>query len=357
MKRATDEAPPESDRFDDAPHPRDTYDLFGHSAAEAQLLDAYREGRLPQAWIIGGREGIGKATLAWRFTRFLLAHPDPTAIVVREATDLSVSPENSVARRISALSHGDIALLRREWNEKTKKHYTEIRIDDIRRALDLFRRASGEGGWRIAIIDAAEDLNRSGANALLKLIEEPPPRSLFLIISHTPGRILPTIRSRSRMLLLESLSTPQVVDAIRRMDEIWMEHEESAIESAAQRAGGSVRDALRLLNGGALALADKVDGLLRRLPEVNWMAVHELADNVSKREATSDFEAVLANVYDWIDGRVIERAALDAPARLARYAEVWEKVAAAARETEALNLDRRPLLLSIFANLSEAARN
>ena len=136
-----------------------------------------------------------------------------------------------------------------------------------------------------------------------------------------------------------------------------MDHEPAAIESAANRAGGSVRDALRLLNGSALALAGKVEAMLRRLPDINWLEVHELADGVVKREATVDFESVLTNVYDWLDRRVIEQAGVEAPQRLARYAEVWEKVATAARETEALNLDRRPLLLSIFASLSEATRS
>ena len=148
-----------------------------------------------------------------------------------------------------------------------------------------------------------------------------------------------------------------MVSAIRDMDEIWEEYEASDIEKAAERAGGSVRDALRLLGGGTLALAGKIDGLLERLPALNWMEVHDIADQVQKRDGSDDFDAVLSNVYDWLDRRVIERAGADAPARLARYAEVWEKVSAEARETEALNLDRRPLILSIFAKLSEAARN
>ena len=356
-KKIDDEAPPEADRFGEAPHPRNTFRLYGHAAAEAQFLDAYRAERLPQAWVIGGREGAGKATLAWRFARFLLAHPDPHAPDVAAAADLHVAPEHPAARRISAMSHADLFLLRREWNEKSKKAYTEIRMDDVRRGLEMFHHAAADGGWRIAIIDAAEDLNRSSANALLKMIEEPPPRSLFLIVSHTPSRLLPTIRSRCRMLLLETLSAANVVSAIRDMDEIWEEYEASDIEKAAERAGGSVRDALRLLGGGTLALAGKIDGLLERLPALNWMEVHDIADQVQKRDGSDDFDAVLSNVYDWLDRRVIERAGADAPARLARYAEVWEKVSAEARETEALNLDRRPLILSIFAKLSEAARN
>ena len=128
MARAKDiEAPPESDRFLDAPHPRETLAIFGHDRAQTQILDAYRTGRLPQAWIMGGREGIGKATLAWQFARFILANPDPSAPAVQNAKDLSVDPEHPTAKRIAALSHGDLLLTRREWDSKTKKHFTRIR--------------------------------------------------------------------------------------------------------------------------------------------------------------------------------------------------------------------------------------
>jgi hypothetical protein len=209
-KRSVEEGVPESDCVEDAPHPRHNHLLFGHGDAELQLLEAYRSGRLPQAWIIGGQEGVGKATLAWRFARFLFANPLFGSAGVARAHDLSVSPEHPVAHRIDSMSIGDLALLRREWNEKTKKHFTEIRMDDVRHALELFHHAAGEGGWRICIVDCAEDLNRSGANALLKVMEEPPPRSLFLIVSHRPARILPTIRSRCQRIPFRSLAADQV---------------------------------------------------------------------------------------------------------------------------------------------------
>ena len=356
MSRARDiEAPPESDRFGDAPHPRETRELYGHDRAQAQLLEAYRANRLPQAWIIGGREGIGKATLAWQFARFLLAHPDPTSSAVAQAQDLRVDPEHPAARRLSALSHGDLMLLRREWDEKTKKHFTRIRADDVRRVIDLFRQASGEGGYRIAILDSTDDFNRESANALLKLIEEPPPRSLFLMIAHRPAEILPTIRSRSRLLLLDPLSDDNCVRAMRQAGADWSEKPEADLRAAAARSRGSVRDAMRLLDGSGLALARRIDALLARLPDVDWSGVHELADALTGREATEDFESTISAIFDWI-GETVRTDAPIGAARLAPYAEVWEKIAASARETEAFNLDRRPLILSIFADLAAATR-
>ncbi len=356
-KKIDSEAPPESDRFEDAPHPRENYDLIGHQQAETEILAAYRENRMPQAWIIGGREGIGKATLAWRFARFLLANPDPLSPAVQRATNLHVASEHPASHRLEALSHGDLFLLRRAWNEKTKKHYTEIRIDDVRRAIEMFQSAAAEGGWRIAIIDAADDLNRNGANALLKLIEEPPAKCLFLFVSHRPGQILPTIRSRCRMLHLEILDDRQVQDVIGLIGPPWSAKSPTEIENAAARAGGSVRDALRLMGGSGLALTGKIEALTARLPDVDWARVHDLADNVVGRDATEDFEAALSSIYDWLDRRVHEASGTHHLRDLARYAEVWDKIAMAARETEALNLDRRPLILSIFSNLSEAARH
>jgi len=356
MARAKDiEAPPESDRFLDAPHPRETQKIFGHDRAQAQILDAYRAGRLPQAWIIGGREGIGKASLAWQFARFVLANPDPSKPSVQTASDLSVDPHHPAAKRIAALSHGDLLLTRREWDLKTKKHFTRIRAEDVRRLIDLFRQASGEGGWRVAILDSADDLNKESANALLKLIEEPPARSLFLLIAHRPADILPTIRSRARMLMLEPLTDTDVVSALKAAGEPWAQMKSGDLDAAAHRAQGSVREAMKLLDGAGLALAHRLDGLLAHLPEVDWLAVHDLADTLTGREGREDFETTLTAVFDWIDTTVRASAGAGA-ARLAPYAEVWEKIAASARETEAFNLDRRPLILSIFADLAAATR-
>ena len=154
MARAIIDTPPEADRFEDAPHPRETYDLIGHAAEEQDLLEAYRAGRLPHAILIGGPSGIGKATLAWRLTRFLLAHPDPAAPAVQAARNLAVPAEHPVSQKIAALSHGDVFLLRREWNEKSKRSYTEIRADDVRHAIHLFQQAAGAGGYRVCIVDA-----------------------------------------------------------------------------------------------------------------------------------------------------------------------------------------------------------
>jgi DNA polymerase-3 subunit delta' len=352
-----DDAPPESDRLEAAPHPRETSTLFGHAEVERELLDAYRRNKLAQAVMLGGPEGIGKATLAWRLARFLLAHPDRSGPQTREATSLAVPEESPVSRRIRALALPDIFLLRREWNEKTKKHYTEIRIEDVRRLIHLFHQSSGAGGWRIAIVDCVDDLNRSSANALLKLIEEPPERSLFLLIAHRPGQALPTIRSRCRKLALAPLSETEIAGAVRALGEPWSALPEEHVRAAAASAEGSVREALRLLDGDGVAFDAALRGMFQRLPQVDWLAVHSLADRLTGRDNESAFETFMSAVFRFLDRAVRAKAEQGASAAsLFPYARAFERISEAARETEVFNFDKRGLILAIFADLEEAAR-
>ena len=247
-KKERDGETPESDVFAGAPHPRHGLRLVGHAAAEAELLSAYRSGRLPHAWLIGGREGIGKATLAWRFARFLLANPDANAPAVTAARDLAVPASHPVARQIEALSHPDFAIIRRGWNDKTGTgFFTEIRIDDVREKMRVFHMSAAFGGWRVAIVDPADELNRNSANALLKIIEEPPPKSLILILAHRMGAVMPTIRSRCRRLMLEPLSIEEVDEIVTGLGSPWTEAGRDKIAAAARQANGSVREALRRL--------------------------------------------------------------------------------------------------------------
>jgi DNA polymerase-3 subunit delta' len=347
--------PPESDRFDLAPHPRETTALFGHAAAERELLDAYRRNRLAQAWIIGGPEGIGKATLAWRFARYLLAHPDPAAPDVRAAETLAVPVGHPAARRVATMALADISLLRREWNDKTKKHFTEIRVDDVREITRSFHQGSGTGGWRIAIIDCADDLNRSAANALLKLIEEPPERSLFLLVAHQPGRILPTIRSRCRKLMLSALTQEETVAAVEALGAPWSDRPSEEIAAAATRSEGSVREALRLLGGDAMAFDASIARLLQRLPQVDWLGVHLLADKLTGRDNEPAYETFMRALERHLDSRVRTLSQGGAPAaRLIGYARAWDEIRALARETEVFNFDKRAMVLGIFERLATA---
>ena len=343
---------PESDVYEGAPHPRHAYGLVGHRAAEADMLAAYREGRLAHAWLIGGKEGVGKATLAWRFARFLLANPDPAARAVQEAQDLSVPPGHPTSRQLAAMAHPDFSLMRREWNPKSKGFYSELRVDDIRQGLQVFQLSAAFGGWRIAIVDCADDLNRESANALLKMIEEPPPRSLILIVAHRPGQVLPTIRSRCRRVLLEPLSAGEIETVLRGLGAPWSEAEDSALADAARRADGSVREALRRLDPDGRDMGALIDNAVRQLPGFEPRQLQRLSDALSGRAAQDGFEALHLALYDWLAARA---RASDQPARQEAIAALWTRLREAARETDALNLDRRLHVLAMFEEIASRA--
>jgi DNA polymerase III subunit delta' len=351
------ETSPESDRFENTRHPRESCDLFGHTEAERNLLRSYISGCLPQAFILSGQPGIGKATLAWRIARFLLANPDPGA--AGERVDLFVPPEHAVSRQIAAMAHPDVILLRRDWNPETKKHYTQIQVEDVRRASRMFRRAAGRGGYRVCIIDCADDLNPSSANALLKLVEEPPSHSLFLIIAQRPGRMLATLRSRCRKIPLRPLGSADIRNVVATLGPPWSETDDAALAAAIARAQGSIHSVLRLLDKDGIELDANLRRMLDDLPHINWSMVHALANRIAGRDSGKDYETALGVIEDWLDAKVRHAAQGtqgNCVRRLAPYALVWEKLAEAARETEIFNLDRRPFVLSIFSDLAAAAR-
>ncbi len=329
--------------------PRETSVLFGHAEAEQALLAAYKSGRVPHAWLIGGEPGIGKATLAYRFARFVLAHPDPRAAEVQQADTLTVEPDHPVARRIAARAQGDLLTLERVINEQTGKLYTVIRVDDVRRTVSFFGSTAGEGGWRIAIVDAVDDLAREGANALLKVLEEPPERALLLLVSHAPGRELPTIRSRCRRLLLRPLADDDVARAVAAAT--GRHADDDDVREAAAAADGSVARALALIDGSTLALRQQVLDLIAQLPNPDPRALHTLGEALGGSDPR-----ILESFMDLVNGWLSERLAGRPLPQMARVAEAWESVNRAAREAEIYNLERKPLVFAVFGALAEAAR-
>jgi DNA polymerase-3 subunit delta' len=330
--------------------PRVTTTLFGHSDAEQTLLEAYRGGRIPHAWLIGGEQGIGKATLAYRLARFVLANPDPSAPAVQKAKTLAVSPDTPVARRIAGQAHSDLLVLERTINDKGKLSQ-DILVENARRSVAFFGSTAGEGGWRIAIIDVVEDLNRSSANSLLKIIEEPPPRSLLLLVSHAPARVMPTIRSRCRKLMLRPLAVDDVVSAAN--EALGGDVDTAELRAAAESADGSVGRALTLLESDALELRRQVETLLNHLPNVDPRALHTLGEKIAGTESET-LAAFMDAVNGWLSSRLA--GGTQDKGRMIRVAEAWEKVNKQGQEVETYNLDRKPFVFSVFGALAEAAR-
>ncbi len=362
------ETEPEADRLADFPHPRRTTTLYGHGGPESLLAEAVAGGRMHHGWLINGPEGVGKATLAYRLAKHLLAAPSERDSLVQT---LAVGPETRAARQVVALSHPGLLVLRRPYDSKTKKFAASIPIDEVRRLRSFLAHAADEGTWRVVIVDTADDLNINAANALLKSLEEPPTRTVFVLLTSEPGRLLPTIRSRCRTLDMSALASDDLRRAVTAAfaagdvsppaSDDWNRLEELA--------DGSVRRALTIASSGGVKLYERVFGLVSALPRVDWGLVHALADELAGAAAEQKFEAF----FDFLTGllaRLVKARATgrgrDADVRLAdklitdhalpAWAEAWTLILADKAEAMAINLDRKTLILATMARLETLAR-
>lgn len=360
---------PESDRINGFPHPREASALFGQDEAEQAVFDAFMSGRMHHAWLLTGAKGIGKATLAYRIARFVLRHGMPEVAQAAKASDLSIAESDPVFRQVAALSHPNLLVINRPYDDKTKRFKTVIPVEEVRRTANFFGLSAGAGRWRIAIIDAADEMNLNAENALLKILEEPPAHSLFLLVSHQPGRLLPTIRSRCRTLGLKPLASADIARVMAANDVKGSAEERAAIANLAE---GSAGRALSIAAGGGLDLYREIASLLTGLPKLNVKAVHALADKVARRGADEAYQTAVELLNDWLQ-RLVKTGAGAAPqddlapgegaamARLAasggldRWVEVWEKINQSVARAEALNTDRKLVILNIFSMLESVA--
>jgi len=375
---------PEPDRVEGAPHPRETARLFGQEAAEAEFLDAFNTGRLHHGWLITGPRGVGKATLAWRIARFLLATP----LVQEEGlfgappppATLDVAPDHPVLRRLLALSDPGLFLLRRSGlgsseNDRTKafaegRFSNDIRVHDVRELGRFIHLSAADGGRRVVIVDAADDLNTQAANAILKMLEEPPARTVLLLISHQPSGLLPTIRSRCRTLRLAPLGPQDIAQALDQAG-IAPEGDPAAL---AELSGGSVGAAVRLLNLGGLKLYSDLVGLMESLPRLDRPRALRLAEAAATRGAEERLD-LLFSLTDLMLARLARagatghapraEAAPGEAALLARlapdarkgrdWADCAEAIGARARHGRAVNLDPASLVLDTVFRIQQTA--
>ena len=349
---------PEPDRVPGAPHPRMTPRVVGHDAAVAEFVAAARGGRLHHGWLLTGPRGVGKATLAWAITRWMLAGA--------AADDLSVPADDPVARRLAALSEPRLQLIRRPWDDKIGRLRAEITVDEVRRLTGFFHMSATEGGRRVAIVDAADDLNANAANALLKMLEEPPRDTLILLIAHQPAGLLPTIRSRCRTLRLAPLTPVQMG---RALDGMGIDEDAEAL---AALSGGSVGEALRLAGQGGLDRYQQIVDLFATLPRFDRIAAAALAEGASGRAgAEGDRFDLTVTLLDrfltrmaraGLMGPPLPQAARGEGALLARLApddlaaRAWAgaqaRLSARARAGRAVNLDPAALVMDMLMELA-----
>ena len=351
------------------PHPRETAALFGQEAAEGVLLRAHASGRLPHAWLLSGPRGVGKATLAYRFARFLLAPDAQDGGLFGDApTSLAVAPDDPVFRRVAAAGHSDLMTLEKGRDDKGKPR-SVIPVEDVRRLLSFARMTAGEGGWRVAVVDSVDEMNRNAANALLKILEEPPPRSMLLLVSHAPGGLLPTIRSRCCQLPLAPLDETVVGELLAGHFPALSAAEVGALS---RLADGSIGRALALAAHGGLDLYRELIGLLDTLPRLDVARLHKLAEQWGQGRDPLAFQTGMGLLIWWL-GRFIRAAATGQPAPevvagegalaqrllagrpLAQWLGLWEKISRLFARTEAANLDRKQVVLTAFLDLENAA--
>lgn len=377
---------PEPDRLPGAPHPRETRAIFGQAAAEGDFLAAWSAGTVHHAWLLTGPEGVGKATLAWRIARFVLATPQPdeggaslfgSPVPSPTPGTLDIDPAHPVARRVAALSEPRLFLLRRGPNVRGNALSAEIRVDEIRKLSGFLRLSAADGGQRVVIIDAADEMNVSAANALLKFLEEPPPRVTFLLVSHRPSSLLPTIRSRCRVLRLSRLEPQDLDRAVAP----------SGAAADGQGAGlailsdGSPGRAVRLASADGLAVYAGALEVLGTLPDLDRHRAIAFAQKVARRGAGggagggADGAAELTfELVGTLLARLARRGATGAdlpevvpgeahilarlspgPVAARAWAGAEAELQARARHGLAVNLDPAALLLDMVLRISETA--
>jgi DNA polymerase III subunit delta' len=326
-----------------APDPRANPTLLGHDDAEATILDALRTGRMHHAWLITGPEGVGKATLAYRFARRLLAG--------RSAGEsLALDPADPVFRRVAAGSHADLLTVERMLNEKTKRMNTQIAVEDVRKINGFMSLTPAEGGWRVVVVDGAEDMNQASANALLKILEEPPPRAILLLVCASPGRLLPTIRSRCRRLRLTPLADEPMGVLLGQFLPGLDADERGRLITLAE---GSPGRAIMLAEDEGLKIAMLVDKLLADLPGVPVSRGYEIADFLGRSETGfSTFmdlvrAGVAAAVRESVRGRADpEQERLVGLRPLDAWGELWQGLTKLQDETERFALDKRQAIVA-----------
>lgn len=335
-----------------APSPRENTLLLGQTEAEAVLVGAMASGRMHHAWLITGPQGVGKATLAFRFARAILAGRSATGSLAMEAA-------HPVFRRVAAGTHADLLTVEREWDEKRKKLRGEIVIDTVRGVAAFLRLTAAEGGWRVVIVDGAEDINRNAANALLKVLEEPPPRTVIVLVCSAAGRLLPTIRSRCRRLRLGKLDDA----TMSRLAAHYLPQMPSPqADRLASLAEGSIGRALLLADSDGIPAAELVGQVLDALPWPRATLAYDVADALGRSEdAFSTFmdllRAALAGaVREMARGRPDpEQARLLGARPLDAWVEIWQALGVVQADTEDLYLDKRQAIAHALTLLAQPA--
>lgn len=354
-----------------AAHPRTTHSLIGLKRQESRLLEQWYENRLPHACLFSGPMGVGKATLAYRLARFILSGEGASdaggpslfgdALPPVHKSSMDVPSEHPAAHRIAAATHPDLMVLEPEFDEKKGAYKSDIPVEAARRVGHFLSQTSSEGGWKIIIIDPVDALNANAANALLKWLEEPPPHCLFILVSHQPGGLLPTIVSRCQVV---GFSLQESSEFAALLAERGVHASDSEITLLQRLSGGSAGLAATLHYEHA---EKHYHDILDMLAKGNDPALLSFVEKITYgKEAPSwstlirIFSAILAQIIKLSsniaplgdDAREIDiLKGLSARKPLDYWLDLWENGSRLLSDTERLYLNKKHALLAVLFSL------
>jgi DNA polymerase III subunit delta' len=310
--------------------------VVGHAAVKHEFLAAAGTGKLHHGWLLRGPRGVGKAKLALQFAAHLLGGGDGS---------LSTNAESAVGRLIAAGSHPDLRVVRRPVDDRGKQK-SEIPVDSVRELAEFFSLRPAMGGWRVAIIDAVDELNRFGANAILKTLEEPPSRAVLFLISHGEQILLPTVRSRCRVLRCGPLTETETLQALAQAG-----LDNAKATEIARLAPGRPGRAMQLEGSDAAAASDAVITALRNLGGSDARSLHDALGLAAKSEAS------LAAAMEALRFNLQRRAANESdPVLAGDWAAAALDVMRIGAEAEALNQDRAQTVAAALARVGRVGR-
>ena len=321
--------------------------LFGHAKTAAFLANAYATGQLHHALLLEGAQGIGKATLAFRLANHVLSHPDPEQ-APSAMTD--PDPDSSVNRQIASGASHNLIHLTRPVDQKTGRMRTAITVDEVRRVGRFLAQTSGTGNWRIVIVDPADDLNRSAANAILKMLEEPPRNALFILVSHLPGRLLATIRSRCMPVRMLPLGLDEMKAGLEHLG-VDRGQDEAILDAVIRLSEGSLANALLLLRYGGLEIAEIFEQIMAKGPLGSRETVYKLADSLSARDRDMAFTFFGDHAVEWLARSARTEADSGNLARADRLAWLTQKIREDLATADIYNLDRKQVVASVFSSI------
>ncbi len=343
MTQSLEDCPP--DKIENCPHPRAVHQLFGHESAEQSFLSAMNRNKLHHAWMITGPKGCGKASLAYRVARRLLG-----AASGADNGVLGVQEDDPVSRQIAAGSNPDLMAITNGWNQKTKKWRSEISIEQIRKISHFFANRAAGNGWRICIVDCADDLNHNAANALLKTLEEPPEQGLLLLVCHRPGRLLPTITSRCRHLALRN---PGISIAQNVAMDCGANEADSTL--AAKLAHGSPGRAAEIANGQGLELWAEITQIFDALPRFDQAKAHGLANRLAIKSAEQSRNLFLDLLQLRLEQEIQSHAKNHRMSGLDAWLQVQTENQNLQNSLTRLNLDPAMVIVQMLGNIRKAA--